>query len=454
MRQISIVIGLVFTAATIQIAAATDILDVSFTVPQQTRGEGDQFPWTQLANGDHITVVNDGRGPHTVIGNNINRMTSNIMANFGLKYNHKPWLIKNLNLIDLNNPQWITSEIGYNDNGPPEKVDGINLGAFYSFSVLAIGNDTVIIPVALTGDRHSSTDYRGSEVSGLLYQWGGNAFIITTNGGSTWKLRNGTTLGAFNWVSSALPTSACTFIPKNISGLGSKSSFTMVMLMQMGAGYADNTDGYVYVFAPNGHINEHLSDDMTQRQTVLARCFIGTDHSNPTAVWNPANWKVWDGSGWSYDFSARRPVITWPEKGTTHGQAWYPSVIYIPSKKVYLAVASTLQPIGYPNPASKMYIYAALTPHGPWKQVYASGNIYLQGYPQDRIFSPNWIPGWCDLNAGKDNAGNDLIDCYLSIAGLGDFEASGWTQEEKKRYGINVGKFRFTFETDVTTVRQ
>ena len=119
MRQISIVIGLVFTAATIQIAAATDILDVSFTVPQQTRGEGDQFPWTQLANGDHITVVNDGRGPHTVIGNNINRMTSNIMANFGLKYNHKPWLIKNLNLIDLNNPQWITSEIGYNDNGPP-----------------------------------------------------------------------------------------------------------------------------------------------------------------------------------------------------------------------------------------------------------------------------------------------------------------------------------------------
>jgi len=91
MRQNSIVIGLVFTAATIQIAAATDILDVSFTVPLQTRGEGDQFPWTQLANGDHITVVNDGRGPHTAIGNNVDRRTSNIMARISTFRNSTGW---------------------------------------------------------------------------------------------------------------------------------------------------------------------------------------------------------------------------------------------------------------------------------------------------------------------------------------------------------------------------
>ena len=445
MRQKSIAMGFVFAITAIQMAATADILDVAFTAPMQTRGEGDQFPWTQLANGDHVTVVNDGRGPHTAIGNNTDRSTSRIVAKFGSKYNHKPWLIKYLNLSDLNNPQWTTSEIGYNNDGPPEKVGGKNVGAFYSFSVLAIGDNTIIVPIALAGKRHSSTDYKGSEVSGHLYRWGGNAFIITTDSGSTWKLRNGTTLGAFNWVSSSLPTNACTFVPKNISGLGKKSPFTMVMLMQMGAGYKENTDGYIYAFAPNGHINEHLSDDMTQRQTVLARCFIGTNHSNPTAVWDTANWKVWDGAGWSCDISTRRPVITWPEKGTSHGQAWYPSVVYLPSKEVYLAVASTLQPPGYSNPASKMYVYVAPAPQGPWTQVYASGNICLQGDLQDRIFSPNWIPGWCDRDAGKDIGGNHLIDCYLSTAGLGNVEAAGWTQEEKKRYGINVGKFRFTF---------
>ncbi|MBW2580869.1 MAG: hypothetical protein JRD00_08000, partial [Deltaproteobacteria bacterium] len=84
-------------------------------------------------------------------------------------------------------------------------------------------------------------------------------------------------------------------------------------------------------------------------------------------------------------------------------------------------------------------------PQGPWTQVYASKNITLQGDPQDRIFSPNWIPGWCDLNAGKDSAGNDLVGCYLSCAWLGNVDAAGWTREEKKRYGINIGKFLFTF---------
>jgi hypothetical protein len=445
MRQKRIIIGLALAAAVIRTATGADILDVKFTVPMQTRGEGDQFPWTQLAGGDHITVVNDGRGPHNSIGNHADRRTSSIVASVGLKYNHKPWLVKNLNVSDINNPQWTTCEIGYQDVGPPEKVDGINVGAFYSFSVLAIGNNTIIVPIALAGDRHSSADYRGTEVSGRRYHWGGSAFIITTNRGSTWRLRNGTRLGAFDWVSSPLPTSACTFIPRHVSGLGGKSPFTMLMLMQMGAGYTDNTDGYVYAFAPNGHINEHLSNDTTQRQTVLARCFIGKDHSHPTVVWDPANWTVWDGSGWSADFSTRRPVITWPEKGTNHGQAWYPSVICLPSQGVYLAVASTLQPPGYPNPASKMYVYAAVAPQGPWTQVYASKNITLQGDPHDRIFSPNWIPGWCDLNAGKDSAGNDLVGCYLSCAGLGDVDTAGWTREEKKRYGINIGKFLFTF---------
>ncbi|MCB1120276.1 MAG: hypothetical protein KJT03_01905, partial [Verrucomicrobiae bacterium] len=216
---------------------------------------------------------------------------------------------------------------------------------------------------------------------------------------------------------------------------------------QMGAGYQENQDGYVYAFAPNGHINEWETDDPVQRQTVLARCFVGRNHDNAEALYDPHNWRVWTGTGWSKDFSQRFPVITWPAKGTSHGQAWYPSVIYLPSQKTYLAVASSIEPPDYPETASLLYVYASDAPQGPWKQVFSSGNFYLQGVKEDRIFSPYWIPGWCDRNAGTDAHGNTQIDCYLSMAGLGDTRGKGWNKETKKRYGVNVGKLRFKFSS-------
>ena len=440
----------IFTAliATVWAVSAGEIVKVDVTIPPQTRGMGDQFPWTQLANGDHVTVVNDGVGPQIEIGNDTSRHKDYIWPNVGNTYNFKPWLVTDMDLSDLNHPQWSTHEIGFYYMGPFEKRPGSAAGvrAFYSFGVLALGNDTVIIAITLTGKRHSSTRYRGSAVSGTKYQWGGSAFIITTDRGKTWRLRDGTLLHEFDWTNQALPTEACTFIPANLKDLGDNSPFTMPVFMQMGAGYQGNQDGYVYVYAPNGHLNEYESEDLSQRETVLARCHIGAAHDNPTAVWDPANWKVWDGTGWSYDFGSRKPVMTWPHKGTAHGQAWYPSVIHLSSVKMYLALASTHQPPVQRDTASAMYVYGSKFPEGPWKQLFASDNFYLQGDPEDRIFSPYWIPGWCDLDAGKDAEGNRLVDCYFSAAGLGNTSVDGWNRETKKRYGVNVGKLRFSFK--------
>ena len=47
-------------------------------------------------------------------------------------------------------------------------------------------------------------------------------------------------------------------------------------------------------------------------------------------------------------------------------------------------------------------MFASDAPEGPWKQVFASGNFYLRGVAEDRIFSPYRVPGWCDRNAGTD----------------------------------------------------
>lgn len=440
-----------FSLCLLSIASALsdgfEIDRVEFTVPVQTRGHGDQFPWTQLANGNHVTVVNDGRGPHAEILNNTSRDNSDIWQDFGNTYNFKPWLVTDMDLSDLNDPRWKTQEIGFYHMGPFEKRPGMIGGvrSFYSFGALALGNETLIVPITLTGKRHSSGDYRGASVTGTSYLWGGSAFIVTRDGGKRWKLRDGSLLHEFDWNNQPLTPELCTFIPANLDGLGDKSPFTMLVLMQMGAGYRDNEDGFVYAYAPNGHINEWVTEDPTQRQTVLARCYIGRSHENPEAVFDPLNWQVWAGSSWSDDFTQRSPVMTWPSKGTSHGQAWYPSVIYLPSQKVYLAVASSIQPPNYPDTASLLYVYASETPEGPWTQVYASGNFYLQGEKTDRIFSPYWIPGWSDLEAGKDTKGNLWIDCYLSMAGLGDTRNEGWNQSTKKRYGVNVGKFRFTF---------
>ena len=89
----------------------------------------------------------------------------------------------------------------------------------------------MIVPITLTGERHSSNDYRGLQVTGTRYSWGGSAFIITTNGGATWKLRDGTLLYEFDWSNQPLPTGLCTFIPADLGSLGSKSPFTMPVLM-------------------------------------------------------------------------------------------------------------------------------------------------------------------------------------------------------------------------------
>ena len=436
-------IKLMFTAMLVQMASAATIVDVVLTAPKQTRGEGDQFPWTQLANGDHMTVVNDGYGPHTAIGNNMSRVNADIWANFGPTYNHKPWRVTNMDLCDLNNPQWITSEIGYNQDGPSEKLNGANVSAFYAFGCLAVADNGLIVTIALAGSRHNNSTY--TDMTNPITWWGGNAFITSSDAGGTWLTRTGKRLDQVNW-GEAMAIDDCTLIPVNVSGLND-DAFTLCTFLQMGPGYQANTDGYVYLYSPSALQNDRdNASRMKQRRTVVARCFIETDHSNHTAVWNPANWKVWDGSDWSSDFSQGQHVMEWPGPGTKDGQAWYPSVVYLPSESIYVAISSEKDMANYPTIHPGIHVMQAPKPEGPWTLIKSFTDIDLQGDNKNRIFGPYWIPGWCDRDAGIDDNGRRLIDCYYSTSGIGNVYQDGWGKNEKKRYGVNVGKMSFSLD--------
>ena len=131
------------TGVFLGVGTCLNAVEVTVTWPRVTVGQGDQFPWTQLAGGDHLTVVNDGRGPYVDIGDACDRRAVTDGSR-GSTYNHKVFRARGMNLDDLANPQWVTDEYGYGN--APREFD--RLGA-YCFGILAIGDQHVIVPLAL-----------------------------------------------------------------------------------------------------------------------------------------------------------------------------------------------------------------------------------------------------------------------------------------------------------------
>ncbi len=104
------------------------------------------------------------------------------------------------------------------------------------------------------------------------------------------------------------------------------------------------------------------------------------------------------------------------------------------------------------NPNYRPYRYIAGTepdarnPWGPWHLAWHTHKATLREDPEARPFSPYWIPGFCDLDAGVDEKGRVLRDCFFSVAGIGATSAKGWVTETMARYGVNIGRIRFAFD--------
>ena len=432
------------TGVFLGVGTCLNAVEVTVTWPRVTVGHGDQFPWTQLAGGDHLTVVNDGRGPYVDIGDACDRHAVTDGSR-GSTYNHKVFRTRGMNLDDLANPQWATDEYGYGN--APREFD--RLGA-YCFGILAIGDQHVIVPLALR-------NYPGEDSMRGSNAWGGCAWVVTEDGGATWRFRSGKTLAAKDWKADrGVPLEDATFAHTE------RGVFTMVNLVQMGPGYQWNRTfgrersirGYVFAFLPNGHINDRGENAPPhQRELILARCWVGEGKGLAASrVFNPRNWQFYGGVGgdgapaWS-DLAGRRPVpmdVPYPIGWSASGQSWYSSCIYLKSVDRFVLIATGFV---YPDAGpSAMYVHVGRNPWGPWHLAWHTHKATLREDPEARPFSPYWIPGFCDLDAGVDEKGRVLRDCFFSVAGIGATSAKGWVTETMARYGVNIGRIRFAFD--------
>ncbi len=431
------------------------------TWPQVTVGHGDQFPWTQLASGDHLTVVNDGRGPYTDIGDARDRYTVSFKWSLGPTYNHKVFRIRGMKLDDLAKPQWTTEEYGYNNPPFDHSYDTAPvlspsrkrypLGP-YCFGILAIGDQHVIVPQALYS---RAPGYKNTKDVGS--RWCGCAWLITEDGGATWRFRSGKTLAAKDWKTDGGVLPEETTFHHTERGV-----FSMVNLAQMGPGYQWNRAfgpdrgirGYVFAFMPNAHINDRGANPLPhQRELILARCRVGEGKELAVSrVFDPGNWQFYAGVGgdgapaWS-GLDGRRTVpmdVPYPIGWSASGQSWYSSCIYLKSVDRFVLIATGFV---WPDAGpSAMYLHVARNPWGPWHLAWRTHEATLRNNREDRPFSPYWIPGFCDLDAGVDGKGRVLRDCFFSVAGVGATGAKGWVTETMARYGINIGRIRLAFE--------
>jgi hypothetical protein len=450
--------------ATVIIGGGTclNAVEVTVTWPRTTLGHGDQFPWTQLASGDHLTVVNDGRGPYTHFGDTCDRHAADRLSSGEYHpevYNHKVFRTRGMNLDDLANPRWVTGEYGY-QNAPPA-YDGKPLAndrcSAYCFGILAIGDRHVIVPLALFSRPDKVPDEKGTS-------WCGCAWMVTKDAGATWRFRSGKTLAARNWKADrGVSVEDATFVNAE------RGVFSMVNLAQMGPGYQWNRGfspergirGYVFAFMPNGHINDRgTSRPPYQRELILARCRVGDGDDLAIArVFDPRNWQFYAGIGadgiplW-HDLSGRRPVpmdVPYPIGWSASGQSWYSSCIYLKSVDRFVLIAAGFT---WPDPGpSAIYVHVSRNPWGPWQLAWRTHKATLRG-TEARPFSPYWIPGFCDLDAGTDEKGRMLRDCHFSLAGVGNTSDKGWVRETMARYGVNVARIRFAFDVADTGLEQ
>jgi hypothetical protein len=175
--------------------------------------------------------------------------------------------------------------------------------------------------------------------------------------------------------------------------------FSLLTVLQMGQNYADNTDGYVYIYSPNGSVDGKMN------QLALARVpkshILQRSHYEYFVSTNP------DGTAqWRSDIHARGIVHTFPKGwvnwaiGGHHGghpYAWQPSVVYNRALNSYMMFNWGIgvgQDGDWFEKPSYLGFWTAPKPWGPWTQVHED-TAWTPGDDQNaRCYQPQISPKW------------------------------------------------------------
>lgn len=172
-----------------------------------------------------------------------------------------------------------------------------------------------------------------------------------------------------------------------------QESFSILSLLQMGRNYGSNTDGYVYVYAPNGNT------DGTMNQLVMFR--VTKDSLLNREAYEFFGGLRSNGDGkWVKDINDREIVHTFPQgwvNTKAHPWSWHPSITYNAPLGVYMmatwGTGSAPDGLWFGKP-SYLGLWISEKPWGPWRQIHEEASWAPNGEVDARPYAPQIPPKW------------------------------------------------------------
>jgi hypothetical protein len=249
------------------------------------------------------------------------------------------------------------------------------LSRYYNFGILALDGHVYQF---LSTPNHPFTEPRPRFVGAKL--------IFSPDGGQTWCNQDGVSPVVWEpWEDRSRDNMLFFEEPGD--------AFALITVVQMGRNYSLNTDGYVYLCAPNG------STEGTMNQLVLGRVpkdhildrsayrYFVERHANGEAEWSP---RVQD-RGVVHEFPAG-----WVNR-LVHPYAWHPSIVYYPATSEYLMAnwGMGCAPSGdWFGKPSYLGFWTASCPWGPWLQIHEETSWTPDNDPGARAYQPQIAPKW------------------------------------------------------------
>jgi len=251
-----------------------------------------------------------------------------------------------------------------------------NLSRYYGFGIFAL--DQMVFQF-LTTPNHPMTDSLPEP------RFIGAKLIYSPDDGQTWRNQNGSPLRWEPWEERSRENM--------VFFCESGDAFSLLTVLQMGRNYQYNTDGYVYIYAPNGN-TEGSMNQLVMFRTPKDRILDRSAYEFFAAL-NP------DGSArWVKDIDARGIVYTFPSgwvNTQVHPYAWHPSVVYNAALKVYLMVnwgmGCSPEGMWFGKP-SYLGFWEAQHPWGPWTQIHEETQWTPVGDRGARAYQPQIAPKW------------------------------------------------------------
>ena len=323
-------------------------------------GVGDNWHMSWAANDKQYVALCDGSGWPEIEGHN------------GKSYNARVYAING------GPPEPSFEHLpGYPDLYCGEPPDS---NRYYGFGILAL--DSSIYHFMSTPNHVFSEP--GARFAGAK-------LIYSADNGETWRNQDGSPLEWERWDERTHENMAFIEEPGE--------AFSLLTVLQMGRNYEHNTDGFVYVYAPNGNTEGSMNQVVmfrARRESILDRAsyeFFAGHGSGGTATW-------------SSDIGEREVVHTFPAGWVNtkiHPYSWHPSVVYNAPLGLYLmanwGMGCAPDGMWFGKP-SYLGFWAAEHPWGPWTQIHEDTAWTPAGDPGARAYQPQISPKWI-ANDGK-----------------------------------------------------